>query len=192
MKVTVNKVDSANTLVSGTLDGSTIEANVDKLAAKAGKEMSVDGFRKGKVPKHVVKQMHGEKLLQDAEGEALQELMDAGIKEAGIETSTLIGQPTFKKYDKGDNGIEVEIELSVRPTFDTTGYKESMPSFDKPEVTQDQIDARLQEIALQNAPLKKIARKRIVRDEDTVLIDFEGFVDNVGCVDKEDNVDYTI
>ncbi|HIQ28443.1 MAG TPA: trigger factor, partial [Sulfurovum sp.] len=50
MKVTVKKIDDANVLVSGTLDSKVIEENVDKLAKQAGKEMKVDGFRKGKVP----------------------------------------------------------------------------------------------------------------------------------------------
>jgi FKBP-type peptidyl-prolyl cis-trans isomerase (trigger factor) len=46
VKVTVNKIDNANVLVSGTIENSVIAQNVDKLAAKAGKEMKVDGFRK--------------------------------------------------------------------------------------------------------------------------------------------------
>ncbi len=112
MKVTVNKVNEANVLVSGTLDNSEIEANINKLAVQAGKEMKVDGFRKGKVPAHVVKKLHGDKLAQDAEGEALQALIAEGMKEAGINGSDVLGQPTFKKYDKKDEGIEVEVEVS--------------------------------------------------------------------------------
>jgi trigger factor len=62
VKVTVKKLDDANVLVSGTIENSVIEANVNKLAIEAGKQMKVDGFRKGKVPAHVVKKLHGEKL----------------------------------------------------------------------------------------------------------------------------------
>ena len=122
MKVTVNKVDDANIIVSGTLDSEAIAKNVDKLAVQAAKEVKVDGFRAGKVPVAVVKQMHGDKLAQDAEGEALRELMDAGIKEAGINAADTIGEPAFKKYEKTDAGIEVEVEISTRPTFDMDGY----------------------------------------------------------------------
>ena len=79
MKVTVKKLDDANILVSGTIENSVIEANVNKLAIEAGKQMKVDGFRKGKVPPHVVKKLHGDKLNQDAESDALKSLMDEGI-----------------------------------------------------------------------------------------------------------------
>jgi len=103
VKVTVKKLDDANVLVSGTIENSVIEANVNKLAISAGKEMKIDGFRKGKVPPHVVKKLHGEKLAQDAESDALKSLMDEGIKEAGLNTADIIGEPVFKKYDKQDD-----------------------------------------------------------------------------------------
>ena len=179
MKVTVNKVDDANIIVSGTLDAEAIDANVEKLARQAAKEVKVDGFRAGKVPVAVVKQMHGDKLAQDAEGEALRELIDAGIKDAGINPADMIGEPSFKKYDKTDAGIEVEIEISTRPTFDMEGYMDVVPAFDKPKADAKEVDAKLEEMAAEQAPYEKIARKRMVRDGDMTLIDFEGFVDGV-------------
>ena len=179
MKVTVKKIDDANVIVSGTLDAEVIAANVDKLAIQAGKELKVDGFRKGKVPAHVVKKLHGEKLAQDAEQEALSTLIDEGIKKAKINASDLIGQPTFLKYEKKDGNIEVEIELSTRPAFDVKGYKDVTPKFSKPKAAKKEVDAKLTEIASQQAPYEKIARKRAVKDGDMTLIDFEGFVDGV-------------
>ncbi len=177
MKVTVNKVDDANIIVSGTIENSVVEAHVNTMAIQAGKEMKVDGFRKGKVPAHVVKKLHGEKLAQDAEGEALRELIDAGVKEAGINGADILGQPSFKKYEKKDSGIEVEVEVSTRPVFELEGYMDILPSFEKPKADQKEIDEKLKEIASGNAPYEKIKRKRIVKDGDMTLIDFEGSVD---------------
>jgi len=179
VKVTVTKVDDANIIVSGTLDSQAIAKNVDKLAKQAAKEVKVDGFRAGKVPVAVVKQMHGDKLAQDAEGEALRELMDAGMAEAKIAVADMIGEPSFKKYDKTDNGIEVELEISTRPTFEAKGYKEVAPKFDMPEVSKEETDEKLKEIASGNAPYEKLAEARAVEDGDMTLIDFEGFVDGV-------------
>ena len=179
MKVTVNKVDEANVLVSGTIEKGVVEANIERLAVQAGKEMKVDGFRKGKVPPHVVKKLHGDKLIQDAEADALRNLIDAGIKEAGINAADVLGQPTFKKYDKADKGIEVEVEISTRPDFKAEGYMDAVPAFDKPEATEKEVEEKLTEIAAQQAPFEKIKRKRMVRDGDMTLIDFEGFVDGV-------------
>ena len=179
MKVTVNKVDDANIIVSGTIENSAVEENINKMAVQAGKEMKVDGFRKGKVPAHVVKKLHGDKLAQDAEGEVLRELIDAGMKEAGINPADMIGQPTFKKYEKTDSGIDVEVEISTRPVFEAEGHMDVLPAFDRPTASEKAIEEKLNEIAAQQSPYEKIKRKRMVRDGDMVLIDFEGFVDGV-------------
>jgi len=179
VKVTVKKIDDANILVSGTVENSLIETNVDRLAREAGKEMKVDGFRKGKVPPHVVKKLHGDKLRQDAESEALKSLMDMGIAEAGINATDIIGEPIFRKYDKQDDKIEVELELSLRPDVKLEGYEKVVPAFEKPEAAEEEVEEKLKEIALQNAPFEKIKRKRMVKDGDMTLIDFEGFVDGV-------------
>jgi len=179
VKVTVNKIDDANVLVSGTIDNNSLEATINKMAAKAGKEIKVDGFRKGKVPAHVVKKLHGDKLAEDAESEALKELIDAGIKEAGIAPSDILGQPSFKKYDKKETGIEVEVEVSTRPIIVTEGHMDVLPSFEKPIATEKAIEERLTEIAAQQSPYETIKRKRTVKDADMTVIDFEGFVDGV-------------
>jgi len=177
VKVTVKKVDDANIIVSGTLDAEAIEANVEKLARQAAKEIKVDGFRAGKVPVAVVKQMHGDKLVQDAEGEALRELIDTGLEKAKINPAEMIGQPSFKKYEKTDKGIEVEVEISTRPEFNLEGYMDVVPTFKKPTASKKEIDAKLEEMAKEQAPFTKIKRKRMVKDGDMVVIDFEGFVD---------------
>jgi trigger factor len=177
VKVTVNKIDDANITISGEIEKSAIDNIVNKLAKEASKQIKVDGFRPGKVPPHIVKKLHGDKLEQDAEGEALRDLMNEGLKEAGVEVSDMIGEPAFKKYEKGDDKIEVELEVSLKPKFEAKDYKSVIPSFEKSEVEDSEVDARIEELAKQSAPLQKIKRKRMVRDGDTALIDFEGFVD---------------
>jgi len=179
VKVTVNKVDEANVIVSGTIENGAIEENINKMAVQAGKEMKVDGFRKGKVPAHVVKKLHGDKLAQDAEGEVLKDLIDAGVKEAGINPADILGQPTFKKYDKKESGIEVEVEVSTRPVFEVEGHMDVLPAFEKPTASDKEIEEKLNEIASQQAPFEKIKRKRMVKEGDMTVIDFEGFVDGV-------------
>jgi len=179
VKVAVKKIDDANILVEGTIENSVIETNVDRLAKEAGKQMKVDGFRQGKVPPHVVKKLHGDKLRQDAESDALKSLMDLGIAEAGINTADIIGEPIFKKYDKKDDGIDVELQISLRPDVKLEGYEKVVPAFEKPKAEEKEVEDKLTEIAKQQAPFEKIKRKRMVKDGDTVIIDFEGFVDGV-------------
>ena len=179
MKVEVKKIDEANVLVEGTIENSVVEANIDRLAKEAGKQMKVDGFRQGKVPPHVVKKLHGDKLKQDAESDALKALVDQGIAEAGIAATEIIGEPMFKKYDKKDDSIEVAIEIALRPSIDLDGYEKVVPTFEKPTADAAEVEEKLLEMAKQQAPFEKIKRKRMVKDGDTVIIDFTGSVDGV-------------
>ncbi len=177
MDITVNKIDDANVLVSATIANSDLEEKINKLAKDAGKQLKVDGFRKGKVPAHVVKQMHGEKLGQDAEGEAIREILDQGSKELGLKPDAILGQPTFKKFDRTDDGIDVEVELSLRPEFDPEGYAELAPAYDEVIVEDTEVDERLADLIEAQAPYEKITDEREVQTDDMTVIDFDGSID---------------
>lgn len=177
MEVTTKKVDDANVLVAAKVEKNDLEEKITKLAKEAGKQVKVDGFRKGKVPAHVVKQLYGEKLEQDAEGEAVREILDQAGSELGLAPDAILGQPTFKKFDKTDDGIEIEVELSLRPTFEPEGYAEATPSYEEPNVEDAETDKRLEELIQAQAPLEKIKRKRMLRKDDTAIFDFAGSID---------------
>jgi len=176
VKVTSKKIDNANLLVSATLPKEEIDAKVDRLAKEAGKQMKVDGFRKGKVPAHVVKKMHGEQLTQDAEGEMIREALDQALAEAKVNKADMLGEPLFKKYEKGDDAIETEIQICLRPVVELGDYKETIPSFEQPKATAEEVEARIADLAKQSAPLESIKRKRALKKGDTAVFDFEGFL----------------
>merc|ERR1711879_439387 len=153
---------------------------LDKVAKQAAKTMDIQGFRKGKVPVAIVKQRYADKLTEDAEGEALRAILADALKELDIKNEDIVGEPTFSKYDKKDDGsIEVEVKVACKPKVDLGDYKALVPEVEDKTVDAKEIDAKLEEMAKQSAPLVKIARKRMVRDQDHAVIDFEGFVDGV-------------
>lgn len=177
VKITVNNLDNANILVSATFPKSDIDAKVNALATKAGKQMKVDGFRKGKVPVHIVKKMHGEQLIQDAEGEAIREVIDQAFSESGVSASDMLGDPIFKKYDRTEDGVEAEIQLCLKPKVDLGDYQSVIPAFDEPTISTQETHERMVELARQSAPLESIQEKRTLASGDTAVFDFEGFLD---------------
>ena len=180
MEFKTNRVDEANIEIVATLKKENIEKKLDKVATQAAKTMNIQGFRKGKVPVAVVKQRYADKLLEDAEGEAIRDVLNSGLKELNVKNEDLIGEPTISKFDKKDNGdIEVEISVATKPNIDLGDYKKLLPDVKSIEIDAKKIDERIEEIASQSAPLTKIARKRAVKDGDFAVIDFEGFVDGV-------------
>ena len=175
--MTAKKIDNANVLFTAKIAKNDLEERVDKLAREAGKQVKVDGFRKGKVPAHVVKKIYGEKLEQDAEGELLKEVMDLGSNELGLKPESILGQPTFKKYEKTEDGIDMEIELSLRPEFEAEGYQEVVPAYEEPAVEEEEREKRLNELVEAQTPFEKIEEDRAVRENDMAVIDFTGTID---------------
>ena len=180
MEFNAKKVNTANAVVTATITKAVIDTNINKLAKEAAKTMDIQGFRKGKVPAHIVKARYGDKLVQDAESDALRAILSDALKELAIADDALIGEPTISKFDKQDSGdIEIEIKVANRPEIDLGDYKGLLPEVKLKKVAKKDLDAKLKEIASQGAELTKIARKRMVKDQDYTLINFEGFVDGV-------------
>ncbi|MDD2838699.1 MAG: trigger factor [Sulfuricurvum sp.] len=177
MQITTNKIDSANAKINAAITRSTIDANVEKIAGQLSKEAKIAGFRKGKVPVSAVKKQYGERLVQDAEAQVLRDLLDAGLKEMAIAADTLIGEPQIAKFDKNENGIDVEVVIAMRPAIELGDYTAMVPEVSKPAIDDAAITARIEELATAQAPLVNVDEDRALVNGDTALIDFEGFVD---------------
>lgn len=179
MQMTTNKINSANAKINAAITRNTLDNNIEKIAKQLSKDAKVPGFRKGKVPMDAVKKQYGDRLVQDAEAQALRDLLDVGLKEMGIAADTLIGEPQITKFEKTDSGIEVEVTIATRPTIELGDYATMIPDVSKPVIADEAIMARIEELAGAQAPLVIIEENRPLVDGDTALIDFEGFVDGV-------------
>ncbi len=179
MQIKVERVDSANAKAEAKVSKAFLDEKQKKMAAEVAKTMKVDGFRKGKVPPHVVIARHGEQIQQDVEQEALRVFLNDALKELGVESSAVVGEPSITKMDKTDDGLDVEIKISFRPEIDLGDYKALIPEYKTPRILKKDIDERVNTMLKLSAPLKPLARKRAVKDGDFVKIDFEGFIDGV-------------
>jgi len=177
MEIKSNKIDGANAEIRATIMKETVDANVEKIAKQLAKTTTVQGFRKGKVPVAVVKKQYGEKLVQDAETEALRDVLSAGLEQLSISNDALIGEPNISKFEKSDDKIEVVVKVAMRPEIELGSYADFAKEFKKPKIKAADITKRLKEIAEAQSPLKKIKRNRKMKLGDTAVIDYEGFLD---------------
>ncbi len=177
MEVTAKKTDSANVSVEAKIAQSDIDKKVEKIAKDAAKQMKIDGFRPGKAPVSVVKKRLGERLVQDAEAEALREVLNTASKELELDADKIIGEPAVTKFDRGDEEIEVELKLSLRPEFEIEGVEELVPEVKTPRVTKKEVEERIKELAEAQAPFESIEEDRGLEEGDMAVFDFEGFLD---------------
>jgi len=179
MNITATKTDTANVLVVAKIEAADIEKNLTKAAKHIAKTASISGFRKGKVPIATIKKMYGEQLQSDAENQAIQDVIDTAKKDLSLNPADIISEPTFKKYEKVEDGIEAELVISLRPTIEVEGYDKLAPKYDEPTVEAEELEERLQKLLDSNAPFKKLTRKRALKEDDQATFDFVGKIDGV-------------
>ena len=168
MKVTAEKIDDINIIISGTVSNESTAKRVAELKEKAVKKETKP------------EDMSDEKFQEDAEGEILKEFIQLGLKDANIDIENVLGQPGFRKYEKRDEHIYIELAISTSPEIDTNvDYSDIIPSFTKPVAPEAEVQAKLEEMAIQQGTFDAIATPRTTQNNDMTLIDFEGFVDGV-------------
>ena len=177
MEIKSNKINAANAEIQAVILKEVIEANLEKIAKELTKTAKIAGFRKGKVPVSAVKKQYGERLVQDAEAEALREVLRKGLEDMSIANDAIIGEPAITKFDKTDDKIEVTVKVAMRPTIEMGDYVSLVKDFDKPAVSDEEVMKRIEDLAQAQAPFVTVEEDRAVVSGDTTLIDFEGSVD---------------
>ena len=177
MNVNAKKIDAANATIEATIANNEIQANMETFAKKLSKTANVAGFRRGKVPISAVKKQYAEKLIEDAETQALRDVLDDGLKQIGAGRESLMGEPQITKFEKGADSIEVAIKIAMRPEIELGEYSAMVEDFEKPAVSDEEITERIKVLADSNAPLVDVSEDRALVLGDTANINFEGFID---------------
>lgn len=174
MEITATRKDDANIEIVGNSDplSPIIEAEAKKLA----KGVKIAGFRKGKVPVSKVKEMYGEKLEDDARTKAISDMMQEGIRQLDLDTSTLVGDPSLARFEIKDDKIYTTILLGVKPSIDLSDIQSHVVDVKLDKVKTAEVLARLDDIAKANAPIVEV-KDRELQSDDIASIDFVGSID---------------
>ncbi|ALS01403.1 trigger factor [Enterococcus silesiacus] len=175
MSAKFEKKGTNDGVLTFSVDQTLIEKGLKQAFDKVKKNLNVPGFRKGKVSRQVFNRMYGEEALyEDALNAVLPEVYEAAVKEAGIDP---VSQPKIdvESMNKGEDWV-VTAEVTVKPEVKLGEYKNLTVEKQDREVTDEDVDARIQRELEAQAELV-IKEDEAAVDGDTVVIDFEGFKD---------------
>lgn len=175
MSAKFEKKGTNDGVLTFSVDQTLIEKGLKQAFDKVKKNLNVPGFRKGKVSRQVFNRMYGEEALyEDALNAVLPEVYEAAVKEAGIDP---VSQPKIdvESMNKGEDWV-VTAEVTVKPEVKLGEYKNLTVDKQDREVTDEDVDARIQRELEAQAELV-IKEDEAAFDGDTVVIDFEGFKD---------------
>ena len=149
-----------------------VENKISELAPKA----SIPGFRPGKVPHNIIKSRFGKQIFGEVVNESLNNASKKIVDDFKINAAT---QPKMdvKSLDEGKD-IKVDYSVEVMPEFkvpDLTKLKITRPIV---KIEEKQVNESIKRIATQNSKTEKIKNDRKTKLNDTVVIDFEGKINN--------------
>ncbi|WP_338442950.1 trigger factor [Bacillus spizizenii] len=175
MSVKWEKQEGNEGVLTVEVDAETFKTALDDAFKKVVKQVSIPGFRKGKIPRGLFEQRFGvEALYQDALDILLPVEYPKAVEEAGIEP---VDRPEIdvEKIEKGESLI-FTAKVTVKPEVKLGDYKGLGIEKDDATVTDEDVQNELKALQERQAELV-VKEEGAVEEGNTVVLDFEGFVD---------------
>ena len=183
------KLDKSKVALTIEADAAAFEAAINKAYLQQRSKISVPGFRPGKAPRKMIESMYGaEVFYEEAVNILLPDAYEAAVKEQELK---VVGYPEVELESCGKDGVVFKCTVAVYPEVTLGQYKGLEAPKAEVNVTDEDVDNRLNEMADRNSRLVSVERE--IQKGDTADIDFEGF-DNGVAFDggKGENFDLEI
>ena len=172
-KRTVNEIKESRFEVEVEVDKETWKKAQEKALEKLAKDVSVKGFRKGKVPAEVAKKHIDQGQLFN---EAINSLLPSVFKEVLDEEKLRpFTRPSVDVSKLSDDDLTLKFNIITAPKVKLGQYKDHHLGKEEVKVTPEEVENAMKARLEQNAEL--VLKDGASEMGDTVVIDFEGFVD---------------
>ena len=175
MSLQVEKLEKNMAKLTVEVPAEEVEAALQNAYLKNRKQISVPGFRKGKVPRQMIEKMYGPEVFYDDAANALiQKAYPQAADECELE---IVSRPTVDivQLEKGKPFI-FTAEVAVKPEVTLGQYKGIEVEKADTTATDEEVVAELDKEREANSRTITV-EDRAVQDGDMTVIDFEGFVD---------------
>lgn len=175
MSVQVENLENSMVKLTIEVPADELEKAMQEAYNKQKKNISIPGFRKGKVPRIMVERMYGpEVFYDDAANSIMPQAYTDAAKESGED---IVSRPTVDivQIEKGKPFI-FTAEVAVRPDVDLADYKGVEVTKADTSVSDEEVDKAVQDELEKQARTVNV-EDRAIEKGDTAVIDFEGFID---------------
>lgn len=153
------------------------EAAIEKAYLKARKNIAMPGFRKGKAPRKLIEKEYGEQVFfEDAVNLLYAPVVNGAVEESGLE---LVTRPEVEVTEiSKENGVKLKATCITKPEVEVKDYKGIEVEKVVNPVTEEDINKQLDALREKNVTVETVD-DRAAENGDDVVIDFEGFKDDV-------------
>lgn len=175
MSVQVEKLEKNMAKLTIEVSSEEFENAIAKAYKKNKNKISMPGFRKGKAPRAMIEKMYGKGIFyEDAANSIIPDAYADAAKESELE---IVAQPEIDvtQIESGKPFI-FTATVALKPEVALGEYKGIEVEKKEVEVTDEEVEAEINKVRESNARMLDID-DRATQDGDTVLIDFDGYVD---------------
>ncbi len=173
MRATTTTLENNRVKLTVEVDDTEMETAIDAAAKKLSQQVSIKGFRKGKVPKNVLMaHIGGPAALR---GEAIQSAIPDFYAHAVSDTLIdPIAQPDINITSGEEEGTLIfEADVEVRPELEISGYGDLRVTIPSPVVTDNEVDAQIDRFREADAVLNEADRPIVTGDLVTMDVHVE-------------------
>ncbi|MFE0417451.1 trigger factor [Streptomyces tendae] len=167
-----------------------LKDSLDAAYKKINQQVTVKGFRKGKIPARVIDQRFGRgAVLEEAVNDALPKFYTDAVNEAELNP---LGQPEVDITElKDGETLNFTAEVDIRPSIEIPDYSGIEVEVDAVEVSDEDVEKSVEQLRERFASTSPV--ERAAADGDVITIDLEAKVDGEVLEDGvADGVSYTI
>ena len=175
MKVEVQSKKGLRTILSIVVDKKTIQNKMDERLNELKKEVSLKGFRAGKVPTSVIKSQFGKSIYGEVIDKILRETSTKAIEEKKIKAA---GQPKIdlKTFGEGKD-LNYELHIDSLPDIKLKSFEKYKAVEYKVKIEDKIINEKLKEISNQNKQFEDKKESEKAKIGDQVVFDYSATVD---------------
>ncbi len=175
MKIEVQSKKGLRTVLSIVIDKKTIKSKMDQRLSELQKEVSLKGFRPGKVPPSIIKSQFGKSIYGEVIDKVLRETSSKAISEKKLKVA---GQPKIdlKQFGEGKD-LNYELQIDCLPKIELMPFEKIKADEYKIKIEKKIIEDKLKDISEQNKKFedKKNNEKAIKGDQ--VVFDYTATID---------------
>ncbi|MEK9917902.1 MAG: trigger factor [Pelagibacteraceae bacterium] len=173
MKIEVQNKKGLTTTLNIVIDKKTIQEEMDKRLIELQSEVSLKGFRPGKVPQTVIKSQFGKAIYGEVIDKILRESSNQAIDKQNIKAA---GQPKIdlKTFGEGKD-LNYTLEINSLPQIDLANFEKYSATEYSIKVSDKTLDEKINEIAKNNKTFSDKNEKS--EKGDLVIFDYSATVD---------------
>lgn len=175
MSYTVENLEKSMAKLTITVSAEDFEKAMVHSYNKNKSRINVQGFRRGKAPRKMIEKLYGPEIFyEDAANFAIPDAYEEAAKDSGLE---IVSRPEIDVVDIGkDKEFVFTATVAVKPEVTLGDYKGIEVEAKEVKVVAADVNAEIEKVREQNSRMITI-EDRGIKDKDTAVIDFEGFVD---------------